>query len=105
MKRLKKCLLIAGIIATSGYGVSRSVNDDACFEELVLVNVEALAQDEGDNSGDCKPVSSGDVVLNMKKKFFSKDCKDKEDSSCDPNAPSVFNQIVDPIVKIIPLLK
>ncbi|RIY36635.1 hypothetical protein CKY20_06795 [Capnocytophaga canis] len=48
-----KSLLVIGIVAVGGYGISESVNKDTAeLNELILANLEALAQSENGEEDD-----------------------------------------------------
>lgn len=55
MSKIFKGLLVAGIVAISGYGISKSISKDTTLDVLTLANIEALALNE--SSGGC--VSGG----------------------------------------------
>lgn len=55
MNKVFKSLLVAGIVAVSGYGINKSIKDDTTeLNALTLVNIEALA--DGEDDGDFTPV-------------------------------------------------
>ena len=88
---LKKSFLILGGLVLSFYSVSKSIdyNNNSRSSNLTFSNVEALGGDEtGTKDG-------------YAKKFFSSDCKEKENSTCNEGAKSVFGQIVDVVVDAV----
>ena len=72
MSKIFKSLLIAGIVAISGYGVGKGISDDTSLDTLTLGNVEALAINESvcissssGNDGTCRARidGKGDVCV------------------------------------------
>ncbi|WP_298650279.1 NVEALA domain-containing protein [uncultured Proteiniphilum sp.] len=47
-KKLLSGIFSLALLATAGYGVNKSMKSDANLSDLVLANVEALAQSEDD---------------------------------------------------------
>jgi len=89
-KNMKKKILgglfaFAVMVATS-YGVNRSMENNANLSDMVLKNVEALAQFEGDGGDTGSPGSPGqfcyDTITTKRgmKTFFCGSCSYVEDS-------------------------
>lgn len=79
MNKIFKCLLVAGIVAVSGYGINKSINKDTAeLTGLTLANVEALADGESPDYDNKEYV----IYYGMKKRFFSSNCKVKPNYTC-----------------------
>ncbi|CEN36801.1 NVEALA domain-containing protein [Capnocytophaga cynodegmi] len=92
MSNFFKGLLVAGIVAISGYGISKSISKDTTLDVLTLANIEALADGEG-NTNDCfkngyKKWFATTNIPTQRKEVF-RDCWCNSAEGYDPQACSV----------------
>ena len=72
-KVILNSIFALALLVTAGYGVNKSMNNDANLSDLALANVEALAQNENPGTDwDCAPSTKIVCYLENTKKVFGK---------------------------------